>query len=142
LDEAQSDSGRFLWLETHGLHYASQASVQVNQSAWIPLNNETVTVSEPGKSYGGIGGGFATLGITVALPKGAVIAGVNTIRLPVQGGLHQSYTPAAGYGDISGGNVWEAAAKFRAAGVGTALVERLQLWGVAYTDRAARLQYH
>src|SRR2546430_11526292 len=35
-------------------------SVQVHHSSWIPLNNETVTVSEPGKSYGGIGGGFAT----------------------------------------------------------------------------------
>src|SRR5437899_3604438 len=63
LDEAQSDSVRFLWLETHGLHYASEASVQVHHSSWIPLNNETVTVSEPGKSYGGIGGGFATLEI-------------------------------------------------------------------------------
>src|SRR5256884_809302 len=49
LDEAQSDSVRFLWLQTHGLHYASEASVQVHHSSWIPLNNETVTVSEPGK---------------------------------------------------------------------------------------------
>src|SRR2546429_4207631 len=44
-------------------------------------------------------------------------------------------SPSAGYGDISGGNVWEAAAKFREAGVGAALVERLQLWGVSYIDR-------
>ena len=93
LDEAQSDSVRFLWLETHGLHYASQASVQVNQSAWIPLNNETMSVSEPGRSYGGIGGAFATLGITVALPKGAVVAGVNTIRFRFNGtdGLASGY---------------------------------------------------
>ena len=46
--------------------------------------------------------------------------------LPVQAGLHLSYTPSAGYENISGGNVWEAAAKFREAGVGDALVERLQ----------------
>ena len=62
--------------------------------------------------------------------------------LPVQGGLQQSYTPSPGYGDMSGGNVWEAAAKFREAGVGPPLVERLRLWGAAYIDRAARLQYH
>src|SRR6266480_4620829 len=85
LDEAQSDSVRFLWLETHGLHYASEASVQVHQSSWIPLNNETVTVSEPGKSYGGIGGGFATLVMTVALPKGTVVAGANTTRFRLNG---------------------------------------------------------
>ncbi len=84
LDEAQSDSVRFLWLQTHGLHYASEASVQVHQSSWIPLNNETVTVSEPGKSYGGIGGGFATLVMTVALPKGTVVAGANTTPFPLQ----------------------------------------------------------
>lgn len=35
----------------------------------------------------------------------------------------------------------DAAAKFRAAGVGAALVERLELCGIAYVDRAARLQY-
>jgi hypothetical protein len=46
------------------------------------------------------------------------------------------------YGDISGGNAWEAAEQFRAAGVSEELVERLQHWGLAYTDRAARLQYH
>lgn len=93
LDEGQSDAVRFLWLETHGLHYASEASVQVNQSGWIPLNNETVTVSEPGKSYGGIGGGFATLGITLTLPKGAVVAGSNTIRFRFNGtdGLASGY---------------------------------------------------
>jgi len=46
------------------------------------------------------------------------------------------------YGDISGGKVWESAGEFRAAGVSADLVARLQNWGMAYTDRAARLQYH
>jgi hypothetical protein len=35
----------------------------------------------------------------------------------------------------------DAAAQFRAAGVGAALVERLELCGIAYVDRAERLQY-
>jgi hypothetical protein len=62
--------------------------------------------------------------------------------LPVQGGLQQSYTPGSAYKDITGGRVWEATQEFREAGVAPDLVERLQLWGIAYADRAARLQYH
>jgi hypothetical protein len=69
-----------LWLEIHGLRYADQASVQVNTSAWIPINNDTVTIAEPGKTFGGIGGGFSTLAITLSLPNGAVVRGTNTIR--------------------------------------------------------------
>jgi len=53
-----------------------------------------------------------------------------------------AYTPSGTYGDISGGKVWEAAQQFREAGVPAELVQRLQQqWGIAFTDRAARLQY-
>jgi hypothetical protein len=61
------------------------------------------------------------------------------LPLPV---IQHDYTPRSAYSDISGGRVWEAAQQFRAAGVSDDLVERLQNWGTAYTDRAARLQYH
>jgi hypothetical protein len=54
---------------------------------------------------------------------------------------HASYGPSRTYGDISGGKVWEAAPQFRGAGVAAELVRRLQQWGIAFTDRAARLQY-
>ena len=93
LSAEQSDSVRSLWLQTHGVRYATQASVQVNQSAWIRLNNDTVTVAEPGKSFGGIGGGFATLMMTVALPNGTVVEGANTIRFRFNGtdGLSSGY---------------------------------------------------
>ena len=80
LQAGQSESARFLWLQVHGLRYAEQASVQVNTSSWIPLTNNTVTIGEPGKSFGGIGGGFATLMMTLPLPAGAVLEGNNTIR--------------------------------------------------------------
>jgi len=56
--------------------------------------------------------------------------------------IQHDYTPSIAYRDISGGKVWGAAQQFRAAGVSDDLVERLQNWGIAYTDRAARLQYH
>jgi hypothetical protein len=45
------------------------------------------------------------------------------------------------YGDISGGKVWEAGQQFRDAGVPTELVQRLEQWGIVFTDRAARIQY-
>lgn len=60
-------------------------------------------------------------------------------HLPM-GVRRRPYTQPHSYGDISGGKVWEAAPKFRAAGVAPELV-CLQQWGTAYTDRAARIQY-
>lgn len=71
---------RSLWMQVHGLGYPDMVSVQANTSAWLPLNNDTVAVAEPGKSYGGIGGGFSTLKVTMPLPAGAVVEGANTIR--------------------------------------------------------------
>src|SRR5258708_26746268 len=79
----QVESVRSLWLQIHGLRYADQASVQVNEKPWIPLNKNTVTIAEPGKSFGGIGGGFSTLVMTLVLPNGAVVGGDNTIRFPL-----------------------------------------------------------
>src|SRR5262245_5330871 len=71
---------RSLWMQIHNLSYPDVASIQVNNSQWISLNNETAAVSEPGKSYGGIGGGFNTLKVTLPLPGSTVIDGENTIR--------------------------------------------------------------
>ncbi len=80
LQTGPEESVRSLWLQVHGLRYADQASVQINNSTWIPLNNNTVSVAEPGKTFGGIGGGFATLVMTLPLPGGTVLSGENTIR--------------------------------------------------------------
>jgi hypothetical protein len=63
-----------------------------------------------------------------------------TRHLPV-GVPRRPYTQPSSYGDISGGKVWESASQFRDAGVAAELVKRLQQWGIAYSDRAARLQY-
>jgi hypothetical protein len=80
LQSGQAESVQSLWLQIHGLRYADQASVQINASLWTPLNNNTVTVAEPGRSYGGIGGGFSTLVMTLPVPKSTVVDGTNTIR--------------------------------------------------------------
>jgi hypothetical protein len=69
-----------LWMQVHGLAYAGMASVRINQGPWWSLNNETVAVAEPAKSYGGIGGAFATLKITLPLPEASVVDDSNTVQ--------------------------------------------------------------
>jgi len=68
-------------MQIHGLAYPDMASVQVNSGSWLSLNNGTVAVAEPGKSYGGIGGGFSTLQLTLPLPSDSVVDDTNTIHL-------------------------------------------------------------
>jgi hypothetical protein len=80
LESRDAESVRFLWLRVHGVRYANQATVQVNTSGWIPLNNNTAAVAEPGRSFGGIGGGFATLSLTLPLTSGTVVTGVNAVQ--------------------------------------------------------------
>lgn len=76
---------RSLWMLVHNLAYADMMSVQVNGSNWISLNNHTVSIAEPGKSYGGISGGFSTLKVTLPLPGQTVVDGVNAIRFRFNG---------------------------------------------------------
>jgi hypothetical protein len=79
LQSEQAEAVRSLWLRIHGLRYADQASVQVNTGRWVPINNNTVTIADPARSFGGIGG-FSTVVMTVPLPNGMVVGGTNTIR--------------------------------------------------------------
>jgi len=78
--EARAGQVRSLWMQIHGLAYPDMVSVQINAGAWLTLNNETAAVAEPGRSYGGIGGGFGTLQLTLPLPPGAVTEGGNNVR--------------------------------------------------------------
>lgn len=71
---------RSLWLQVHGLECPDLASVRVNTGPWISLNNVTAIVTEPGRSYGGIGGAFATLKMTVPISPGSVVEGANRIE--------------------------------------------------------------
>ena len=72
--------GDKLQLQLHNLRYQKQASVQVNESSWIPLNDSTAQVLGMGKAAGGIGGGFSTLTLIVLLPPGTLTSGSNTLR--------------------------------------------------------------
>ena len=68
-----------LWIQVNNLSYPDKASVQVNGGPWMPLDNTTVQVAEPGKSYGGIGGAFGTLKMVLPLSGQVVNTGTNTI---------------------------------------------------------------
>jgi hypothetical protein len=83
-----SDAGRqvrSLWMQVHGLGYAGMLSVRINKNDWVSISNSTVSVAEPGRSYGGIGGGFATLEMTLILPATAVVDDTNTIEFRFNG---------------------------------------------------------
>lgn len=68
-----------LWMQIHGLRFETQASVQVNNSAWMAISDSTVTLLGNATAYGGIGGGFSTLKMTLNLPAGLINTGSNTI---------------------------------------------------------------
>jgi hypothetical protein len=72
-------SGLQLYLQIHGLKYETEASVRVNGGAWLPINTSTVTLQGYAAGVGGIGGGFATLKLTMKLPDGSITTGQNTL---------------------------------------------------------------
>lgn len=68
-----------------------------------------------------------------------------TLRYPISDylpvGIRTENYSYQTYGEITGGEVWNAASQFRGAGVSDELLDRLLQWGSTYSDRAARLQY-
>jgi len=78
-------SGAQLWMQIHNLKYETEASVQINGGAWIPINTSTVTLQGLAAAYGGIGGGFSTLKLTLPIPSGSLVAGANTVAFRFNG---------------------------------------------------------
>ncbi|PWU11818.1 MAG: hypothetical protein C5B51_01935 [Terriglobia bacterium] len=72
-------------MQIHGLQYQTQASLQVNNSTWLPINSSTVNLTQQELAYGGIGGGFHTLQMTMSLPQGLLTSGLNTISFRFNG---------------------------------------------------------
>jgi hypothetical protein len=80
LTSSQVASAASLWMQANNLSYADKASVQINHSAWVPLDNTSATVAAPGSNFGGIGGAFSNLQLTIPVPQGSLVAGANTIN--------------------------------------------------------------
>ena len=74
-----------LSMRIHGLRFDAQASVQVNNAGWQPISTANVTLQGNAAGYGGIGGGFSTLKMTMALPAGRLTTGMNTVSFRFNG---------------------------------------------------------
>jgi hypothetical protein len=66
-----------LYLQVNNLSYDDKGSVSINGGPWIPLTNANVTVLGAGAYYGGIGGGYDSIKLTV--PVSGAVNGSNTI---------------------------------------------------------------
>ena len=82
-----------LWLQTHNIRYPEKASFRINGGAWVPLNNTTATMLPTSQTYGGIGGSFAVLKMTLPVTPSQLVTGNNTLtfRFNVSNGLAVGY---------------------------------------------------
>ena len=74
-----------LLMQIHGLEYQTEASVQINGSGWTPINSATVALLGRAAAYGGIGGGFSTLQMTLPVPLSAISVGTNNLSFRFNG---------------------------------------------------------
>jgi mono/diheme cytochrome c family protein len=77
LTSSEASSAASLWMQINGLSYADKARVQINAGNWVNLDNNTVQVAQPGASFEGIGGPWATLKMNLAATNW--VNGSNTI---------------------------------------------------------------
>ena len=70
-------SGLNLWMQIHGLRTETQASVQLNSGGWQPIAQGPVTLLGQASAFGGIGGGFQTIQMT--MPATSLTTGTNTL---------------------------------------------------------------
>ena len=70
-----------LLLRVHGVEWSGEASVKINNSGWIPIDNDHVTITGPGYSgrFGGIGGPVTLFDLRIPVPTDAVQSGDNNI---------------------------------------------------------------
>ncbi len=72
-----------LWMKIHGLRYQTEASLQVNGGGWQAINEDSVTLLGLASAYGGIGGGFHTLQMTI--PVNSLTTGANVLTFRFNG---------------------------------------------------------
>jgi cytochrome c553 len=73
----KGSTAKRLWLQINNLSYDDKASVKLNAGAWIKLRNDSTVIEAAGKAYGGIGGGYSTLRLSV--PISGAVDGANTL---------------------------------------------------------------
>jgi hypothetical protein len=75
-----------LYLQIENLRYATMASVKLNNGSYVALNNTNCQVMGQGKAWGGIGGQFRVLKLTMDLSLlGSLANGTNTLTFKFVG---------------------------------------------------------
>lgn len=75
----------WFYARIHNVRFGGQVSFRVNGGDWITVYNHTVSILEPERSQGGIGGVNGTIRFVVPLSPGDVVTGVNTISFRLNG---------------------------------------------------------
>jgi hypothetical protein len=78
IDVPKGSTAKRLWLHINNLSYDDKASLQLNEGAWIKLRNDTADLEGADKAYGGIGGGYSTVRLSIPVIGG--VDGENTLR--------------------------------------------------------------
>jgi hypothetical protein len=74
-----------LWMQIHGLRYSGAASVRLNGGPWTAITSSSVTLLGQANDFGGIGGGFSTLKMTLPISPSSVTSGTNSISFMFNG---------------------------------------------------------
>ena len=80
LQEGSTVTAKRLWMQVHKADYENKIAVQINGGTWIVANSKTATIHGLGARYGGFGGGFHTLDITLDASGAAIREGRNEVR--------------------------------------------------------------
>lgn len=74
-----------LWIQFHELDNEKKASLAINGGEFVTITNKSVAVQGAAVGFGGIGGAYHTLAVTMAVPPGALTAGKNTLHFRFNG---------------------------------------------------------
>jgi len=83
LDLAENgDKAQSLFVQVHNISYDNKGSVRVNGGDWINFNNQsdTIKMQTQAKAYGGFGGGFSTIKLTIDKSHLTFKDGLNTVE--------------------------------------------------------------
>ena len=95
LGSSGAESAAKLFIQVHNIAYYKKGRVRVNGGDWLNMTNDNPVIDmyEPDKSYGGFGGGFATVRFTIDQSHLDFRNGINTIEFEYN---HRA-APTAGY---------------------------------------------
>lgn len=106
LNVPNGSTAKRVWLQANNLSYDAKGSVKVNDGPWVDLTNANVAIEGAGSAYGGIGGGFDTLKMSVAVSGAVNGSNLVSFRFNQTDGVSSGYRVLAlNLRDASGNNL-------------------------------------